>query len=39
MPHGLYADILERTVIRDYVPRFAKLGIDAEVAWNASPSR
>ena len=28
-----YGEILRRTVSRDWVPRFAKLGIDARVAW------
>lgn len=37
MPVGLYGDILEKTVIRDYVPRFAKVGIDAQAAWKALP--
>lgn len=35
MPIGLYGDILEKTVLRDYVPRFAKVGIDAAKAWSA----
>ena len=35
MPAGLYGDILEKTVSRDYVPRFAKVGIDARAAWDA----
>ena len=33
-----YAEILERTVERDYVPRFAAHGIDARAAWEASAS-
>ncbi len=33
MPAARYAAILERTVRRDYVPRFRKLGLDAAAAW------
>ncbi|MEZ4307589.1 MAG: ferritin-like domain-containing protein [Polyangiaceae bacterium] len=33
MPLARYAQILERTVARDYVPRFRAHGIDAEAAW------
>jgi hypothetical protein len=36
MPVGLYGDILERAVTRDYEPRFAKLGINAIAAWRAA---
>jgi hypothetical protein len=35
MPVGLYGDILERAVSRDYQPRFTKLGINALAAWSA----
>ena len=35
MPRRLYRDILTATFERDYVPRFAKLGIDARRAWAA----
>jgi hypothetical protein len=38
MPPARYAQILERTVERDYVPRFAAHGIDARTAWEASRS-
>jgi hypothetical protein len=31
-----YAEILARCAERDYIPRFAKLGVDAAPAWNAS---
>lgn len=37
-PAGEYADILDRCVARDYVPRFADRGIDALPAWDASAS-
>ena len=33
MPGARYAAITERTVERDYVPRFARLGIDLAAAW------
>lgn len=36
MPVARYAEILTRTVERDYVPRFAAHGIDARAAWEAS---
>ena len=36
MPPARYAEILARTVERDYVPRFAAHGIDARAAWEAS---
>jgi hypothetical protein len=34
-PAGDYAAILARTVERDYLPRFAREGIDAAAAWAA----
>ncbi len=37
MPVAKYGAQLEKTYQRDYVPRFAKVGIDARVAWDASP--
>jgi hypothetical protein len=36
MPSARYADILERTITRDYVPRFGEHSIDAAAAWEAS---
>ena len=36
MPSTHYAGILERTITRDYVPRFGALSIDAAAAWEAS---
>ena len=33
MPSPRYGEILLRTVDRDYVPRFARVGIDARAAW------
>ncbi|MBK8258321.1 MAG: ferritin-like domain-containing protein [Polyangiaceae bacterium] len=36
MPAAKYADVLERTVTRDYKPRFEAHGIDAMRAWAAS---
>ncbi len=33
MAPARYAEVLARTVDRDWVPRFAKLGIDARTAW------
>jgi len=38
MPPAEYAATVERTYGRDWLPRFKKLGIDAEQAWNASRS-
>ena len=42
MPVARYGEILERTVERDYVPRFGALGFDARAAWEracAAPRR
>jgi hypothetical protein len=36
MPAARYAEILERTITRDYVPRFRAHSIDAAAAWEAS---
>jgi hypothetical protein len=36
MPVARYAEILERTVTRDYVPRFGAHGIDGAAAWAAA---
>jgi hypothetical protein len=36
MPVTRYAEIVARTVTKDYVPRFAALGIDAAAAWQTS---
>jgi len=33
LPTQRYGEILLRTLERDYVPRFARVGIDAEAAW------
>ena len=33
MPAARYRQVLERCVERDYVPRFAARGFDAQVAW------
>jgi hypothetical protein len=33
MPASRYADVLARTLERDYVPRFEKMGVDARAAW------
>jgi hypothetical protein len=33
MPIARYRSVLERTVDRDYRPRFARLGFDADPAW------
>jgi len=35
MPPARYASVLERTVERDWVPRFGRLGFDARAAWDA----
>lgn len=34
-PPGDYAAILRRTVERDYLPRFAQLGVEAAAAWRS----
>lgn len=36
MPAARYGEILERSVSRDYVPRFGEHSIDAAAAWEAS---
>lgn len=36
MPVSEYAEVLERTVVRDWVPRFRELDFDAEGAWSRS---
>ena len=36
MPPAEYAAAVERTLTRDWIPRFAALGIDAQAAWNAA---
>ena len=36
MPPAEYAAVVERTLTRDWIPRFAELGIDAQAAWNAA---
>jgi hypothetical protein len=33
MPTARYAAVLERTLARDWIPRFARHGIDARAAW------
>jgi hypothetical protein len=39
MPIARYGEILERTVQRDYVPRFRAHGIDAAAAWRNVTAR
>lgn len=39
MPDARYRQILERTVTRDWVPRFKARGFDAAAAWSAQPAR
>jgi hypothetical protein len=36
MSGARYAAVLERSVARDHLPRFARLGIDARAAWAAA---
>ena len=36
MPPAEYAAIVERTLTRDWIPRFRAVGIDAGAAWEAS---
>jgi hypothetical protein len=36
MPPADYAAIVERTLTRDWIPRFGALGIDAQRAWDAA---
>lgn len=36
MPARLYKDALDRTIARDWEPRFARSGIDARGAWSRS---
>jgi hypothetical protein len=35
MPLAKYGEVVRRTLERDWVPRFAKLGVDARAAWRA----
>jgi hypothetical protein len=35
MPASRYGEVLERTFEREYIARFARLGIDARAAWTA----
>lgn len=37
MAPAKYGDVLRRTLERDWVPRFAKVGFDAKRAWSALP--
>jgi hypothetical protein len=39
MSGARYASVLERSVARDHLPRFARLGIDARAAWSAAAPR
>jgi hypothetical protein len=39
MPVARYAEVLERTVSRDYAPRFDRLGIDVHAAWTEATER
>lgn len=34
-PASEYAEVLERSIDRDFAPRFAELGIDARAAWES----
>ena len=36
MPLASYRNMVERTYERDYRPRFTKLGVDVESAWDAA---
>jgi 1,2-phenylacetyl-CoA epoxidase catalytic subunit len=36
MPPAEYAAVVERTFTRDWIPRFAAVGIDARAAWDES---
>ncbi|MFO0760561.1 MAG: ferritin-like domain-containing protein [Byssovorax sp.] len=36
MSGARYADVLGRSVARDHLPRFARLGVDAAAAWEAA---
>ena len=38
MPPSKYAETVERTLERDWIPRFSARGIDAKQAWDASLS-
>jgi 1,2-phenylacetyl-CoA epoxidase catalytic subunit len=35
MPSARYGELLRMTAVRDYIPRFQRLGIDAGPAWSA----
>lgn len=34
MPIAIYRRCVDKTLVRDYIPRFAKLGFDARAAWD-----
>lgn len=34
MPVSLYRASVEKALVRDWQPRFAKLGVDARAAWS-----
>jgi len=36
MPPAEYAAVVEKTLTRDWIPRFGKVGIDARAAWDES---
>ena len=38
MAAARYGDVLRTTLERDYVPRFARLAVDAREAWGAQPA-
>lgn len=38
MAPARYAEVVRRTFVRDWSPRFARLGVDAEVAWSPEPA-
>jgi 1,2-phenylacetyl-CoA epoxidase catalytic subunit len=38
MPVALYRASVDKALARDWVPRFARVGIDANVAWTAPPT-
>ena len=37
LPPAEYAGAVERSLTRDWIPRFGALGVDAKAAWDAAP--
>ena len=38
MPPARYGQLLQETLVKDYVPRLSRLGIDARASWGGPPA-